>query len=375
MRDGQRPSIPQTKSPPSGPQLAAVAEAFRAAEFRSAERYGSGHIHDTYCAMLEDGGRGLRVILQRMNTGIFKNPVAVMHNIERVTAHLRMRLSGQMDVDRRALQLVPARDGRTWHVDGEGQYWRAYRFIEGARTYDVVCSPAQAFEAAKAFGEFQRLLADLPEPRLAESIPDFHHTAKRFATFEQAVAADAVGRCGEAEREIAFAMSRRAIGGALVNAGLPERVTHNDTKLNNVMLDDASGEGICVIDLDTVMPGLAAYDFGDMVRTMTCPAAEDERDLTRVGVEFPLFEAVLKGYLKGAWGFLTQREHESLITGTKVIVFEQGIRFLADFLAGDAYYKASRPGQNLDRCRTQFKLLESIEEHEDEMVRLLRSLS
>jgi thiamine kinase-like enzyme len=175
--------------------------------------------------------------------------------------------------------------------------------------------------------------------------------------------------------EIAFAMERRRMAGALVEARLPERVTHNDTKLNNVLLDERTGEGICVIDLDTTMPGLAAYDFGDMVRTMTCPAAEDERDVTRVEMRFALFEAVLRGYLAGAGDFLTREERESLITGAKVIVFEQGIRFLADYLAGDTYYKVSRAGQNLDRCRTQFKLLESIEGQEAKMDGLLKSVA
>ena len=169
-------------------------------------------------------------------------------------------------------------------------------------------------------------------------------------------------------------MSRRAIATSLVSAELPERVTHNDTKLNNVLLDDDTGEGICVIDLDTAMPGLVAYDFGDMVRTMTCSAAEDERDLSEVAMDFELFDAALRGYLEGAGSFLTEREHKSLIIGAKLIVFEQGIRFLSDHLAGDAYYKVSRPGQNLDRCRTQFKLLESIEKQQDRMVLLLESL-
>ena len=297
-----------------------------------------------------------------------------MENIERVTDHLRSRLTREADVGRRVLQLIRARAGTCWHVDGEGRYWRAYRFIEGAQTYDAVNSPAQAFEAAKAFGEFQRLLANLPGPRLHESIADFHNTENglrrlsgRLGTMLQSVAQ----RRGS---EIAFAMSRRAIATALLSAELPERVTHNDTKLNNVLLDDETGEGICVIDLDTVMPGFAAYDFGDMVRTMTCPAAEDERDLSRVAMDFELFEAVLRGYLEGTGNFLTARERESLIAGAKVIVFEQGIRFLSDHLAGDAYYKVGRPGQNLDRCRTQFKLLESIERQQDEMLLLLQSL-
>lgn len=339
-----------------------------------AERYGSGHIHDTYLAAFEENGRTERIILQRINTGIFRNPVAVMRNIERVTAHLRSKLNGVANRDRRVLQLVPVRDGNVLHVDAEGQYWRAYRFITGARTYDAVSSSRQAFEAAKAFGVFQAQLVDLPAPRLEESIPDFHNTTMRFAALERAAAADAVRRGEEAQSEIGFAESRRGLAEALADAGLPERVTHNDTKLNNVMLDDATGEGICVIDLDTVMPGLSAHDFGDMVRTMTCPAAEDEKDLSEVTMDFALFDAVLRGYVEGAGSFLTEAERESLIKGAKVIVFEQGIRFLSDYLAGDTYYKVSRPEQNLDRCRTQFRLLESIEEQEYAMTRLLHSL-
>jgi aminoglycoside phosphotransferase (APT) family kinase protein len=271
--------------------------------------------------------------------------------------------------------MIPARNGTHWHVDAEGDYWRAYWFIEGANTSDEVGSARQAFEAARAFGEFQRQLADLPAPRLHESIPGFHDTARRIAVLEQAVGADAAERCDAAREEIAFVASRKALALALLGAGLPERVTHNDTKLNNVLLDDETGEGICVIDLDTVMPGLAAYDFGDMVRTMTCGASEDEEDLSRVAMNFELFEAVLRGFLDGAGSFLTAQERASLIDGAKVIVFEQGIRFLTDYLAGDRYYKVSRPEQNLDRCRTQFKLLESIEQQEDEMVQLLRALA
>jgi hypothetical protein len=298
----------------------------------------------------------------------------MMENIHRVTTHVRSRLEGVPDADRRVLQLVPARDGSAWYVDDDGQYWRAYRFIEGAKTFDEVTSERQAFEAARAFGEFQRMLADLPGERLAESIPHFHDTPKRFTDFECAVNADVAGRAKDVRDEIAFAAERRFIAGLLAEARLPERVTHNDTKLNNVLLDERTGEGICVIDLDTVMPGLAAYDFGDMVRTMTCPAAEDERDLARVEMRFALFEAVLRGYLAGTGNFLTPAERESLIPGAKVIVFEQGVRFLADHLAGDTYYKVSRAGQNLDRCRTQFKLLESIEEQESEMAGLLKSI-
>jgi hypothetical protein len=355
--------------------VAAVIRAFSLdGEFRKADRYGSGHIHDTFCVSFDRTGRDERVILQRINTAIFTNPVAVMENIERVTDHLRLKFDAEPDMNRRVLRLVPTREGAGWYADADNQYWRAYRFIAGAHTRDTVSSPQQAFQAARAFGLFQRQLTDLPDPRLHESIPDFHNTLKRFAAFEHVVDADAAGRVAHARTELAFAMSRRGTAQALVDAALPERVTHNDTKLNNVLLDDTTGEGICVIDLDTVMPGLAAYDFGDMVRTMTCAAAEDEPDLSQVSMKFPLFEAVLRGYLEGAKGFLTVPERDSLIVGAKVIIFEQGIRFLADFLSGDTYYKVSRPGQNLDRCRTQFKLLESIEQQEDAMTRLLRAL-
>lgn len=356
--------------------VAAVAKAFDVdGIFESAVRYGSGHIHDTYSVRFAaDGRRGAHIILQHINTKIFKNPVAVMENIQRVTTHVHARLAGVQDANRRVLQLVPAREGCAWLVDDEERYWRAYRFIEGAKTFDEVKSERQAFEAAKAFGKFQRMLADLPGERLAESIPHFHDTPKRFTDFEFAVDSDAAGRAKQVQDEIAFAMKRRFLAGLVTEAGLPERVTHNDTKLNNVMIDERTGEGICVIDLDTVMPGFAAYDFGDMVRTMTCPAAEDEQNLLQVEMRFPLFEAVLRGYLEGAGDFLTAAERESLIAGAKVIVFEQGVRFLADHLAGDTYYKVSRPGQNLDRCRTQFRLLESIECQGPDMAELLRSI-
>jgi hypothetical protein len=375
MIESEGPLTPRTNTRPGGRRVAAAARAFATAgEFQDVERYGSGHIHDTYLARFETGGRAECIILQRINTRIFKDPVGVMRNIERVTAHLQLQLNGVADRDRRVLRLVPAHDGDALHVDAERQYWRAYRFIAGARTYDAVSSPQQAFEAAKAFGVFQAQLVDLPGPRLEESIPEFHNTQKRYAALERAIVVDVAHRCEEARSEVAIAESRMRLAAALAEAGLPERVTHNDTKLNNVMLDDATGEGICVIDLDTVMPGVAAFDFGDMVRTMTCAAAEDEKDLSRVGMDFALFEAVLRGYVDGAGSFLTEAERESLIAGAKVIVFEQGIRFLADFLAGDTYYKVTRPEQNLDRCRTQFRLLQSIEEQEGAMARLLRSV-
>jgi Ser/Thr protein kinase RdoA (MazF antagonist) len=214
----------------------------------------------------------------------------------------------------------------------------------------------------------------MPAPRLHDTIPDFHHTPKRFAALQQAIALDVAGRAILAKAEIEFAMARKHIAGILIDANLPERVTHNDTKFSNVLIDDDSGEGICVIDLDTVMPGLALYDFGDMVRSATSPGSEDERDLSRVSMQFSMFEALLRGYLASAGSFLDKAEKQYLAFAGKLITFEQGIRFLTDYLAGDTYYKVHRDAHNLDRCRTQFKLVESIERQEERMEQLVRSM-
>jgi hypothetical protein len=343
--------------------------------FLNAVPYGTGHINDTYCAAYKQGSATVRYIHQRINRTIFKDPALLMDNIARVVEHLRGKLAGQADADRRALTLVPTRDGRTFFRDENGDCWRTYRFIERARTYDAIESPAQAFEAARAFGRFQQMLADLPEPPLRPTLPGFHDTPKRFAALEQAIAADAAGRVRLAGPEIEFALARKPITGVLLDlqrqGAIAERTTHNDTKLNNVMLDDASGEGICVIDLDTVMPGLVLYDFGDMVRTATSPALEDERDLSKVQMMFPMYEALVRGYLSTAGHFLNETEKRRLAFAGKLITFEIGIRFLADFLAGDVYFKVHRVGHNLDRCRTQFKLIESIEAQQAAMEKLV----
>jgi aminoglycoside phosphotransferase (APT) family kinase protein len=343
-------------------------------EFRSAVPYGNGHINDTYCVVFNGIGPAARFIIQRINRNVFKDPVAVMENIQRVTAHLASVVADEPDLPRRALTLIPSCEGLSWHVDPEGNYWRAYRFIEGARTFDAVESTEQAFQAAKAFGRFQRMLANLPEPRLHDTIPDFHHTPKRFEALERAIDVDVANRAIHARPEIDFALAHRHIVGLLLDANLPERVTHNDTKFNNVMLDDRTGEGICVIDLDTVMPGLAPYDFGDMVRTTTSPALEDERDLSKVHMQFPMYEALVRGYLASAGAFLTKAEKELLAFSGKLITFEIGIRFLTDYLCGDTYFKVHRDGHNLDRCRTQFALVRSIEQQDEQMSRLVEAL-
>ncbi len=338
-------------------------------EFVSAAPYGTGHINDTYCVVFNQGGHAVRYIFQRLNGQVFKQPLAVIENIQRVTDHIRGKLAGARDPSRSVLTLIPTWDHRFWHCDREGSFWRAYIFIENARTYDQVQSAQQAFAAAKAFGAFQQRLADLPPPRLHETIPAFHDTPARLAQLEQAVAADTANRVRLARAEIDFALRRRPLASSLLAGNLPERIAHNDTKLNNVMLDDRTGDGVCVIDLDTVMPGRVAYDFGDMVRTTTSSTPEDETDLSKVEMRFDLFEALVRGYLGAAHGFLRREEKNCLALAGKVVTLEIGIRFLTDFLQGDSYFKIHRLGHNLDRARTQFKLVESIERQEDRMRR------
>jgi len=341
--------------------------------------YGNGHINDTYLVTCNGTSAPVRYILQHINRHVFHSPAVVMQNIERVTAHLAAQLADEPDRARRALTLVPTRDGGNWYVDADGETWRAYPFIENARSYETATSVEQAFQAAEAFGRFQQQLANLPSPRLHETIPDFHHTPKRFAALQRAIAADVKGRAKLAQPEIDFALAHESMAGVLIEASLhedlPERITHNDTKFNNLLLDDATGESLCVVDLDTVMPGLVLYDFGDMVRTTTSPAAEDEQDLSKVTMQFPLFEALVRGYLSAAGGFLSETEKKFLAFSGKLITFEVGIRFLADYLAGDTYFKIHREGHNLDRCRTQFKLVESIELQEEKMNRLVESIA
>jgi len=336
-------------------------------EIVSASPYGSGHINDTFKVDVKPAGGPRRYVLQRINHHVFRRPDELMANVERVCAHAHAKLktAGETDADRRTLRLIPTRAGKAWHIDAAGNRWRCYHFIEGATGHDVVRSPEQAYAAARAFGAFQALLADLPGGRLHETIPDFHHTPSRFARFQQALAQDAQGRAAACVPEIAFALARsheiNVVVDALRDGTLPERVTHNDTKLNNVLLDDVTQEGVCVIDLDTVMPGSVLYDFGDLVRTSTSPAAEDETDLSQVRLQLPMFEALVKGYLASADGFLTPKEKELLPFAGKLITFEIGLRFLTDWLEGDVYFKIKRPTHNLDRARTQFKLVESIE--------------
>ncbi|MBL7077337.1 MAG: aminoglycoside phosphotransferase family protein [Kiritimatiellae bacterium] len=339
--------------------------------------YGTGHINDTYAVTFDQAQGPKRYILQRINHDVFKNPVQVMENIERVTRHLRNKLTVARadDIDRRTLTLLPTREGLPFHVDADGNHWRLYIFIEQAQTYDELETTDQAFQAAKAFGHFMKQLADLPGGPLAETIPGFHDTRARFDTLQAAIEADVCNRAAEVADEIAFANARESMVDTLLDlhrsGKIPLVTTHNDTKLNNVMLDDATGEGICVIDLDTVMPGLSLYDFGDMVRTAMRPCPEDETDLSKVVGRIEMFEAITRGYLASAGDALNATEIENLAFSARLITFEIGIRFLTDYLQGDVYFKTHRDRQNLDRTHVQFKMVASMEQQADAMAQVV----
>ncbi len=359
----------------------AIAAAFDIyGDFVSAKPYGSGHINDTYAATFDQGATRIRYLFQRINHNIFKNPEGLMQNVARVCAHSQQKLreSGAPDASRRSLSLVPTRDGRQWFVDKDGNTWRTYLFVERARGYDVIENTAQAYQAARSFGAFQKLLVDIPGERLIETIPNFHNTTARFAAFRAALAADKHNRAHEVKSEIDFLVKREADCNIVVDhiaAGrIPERVTHNDTKLNNVLIDDYTQEGICVIDLDTAMPGSALYDFGDMVRTSTSPSKEDETDLSKIYLQENYFEALVRGYFSTAGEFLNSYEKELLPFSGKLLTLECGMRFLTDYLDGDNYFKTTRPGHNLDRCRNQFQLVTDIEGKLEKLNKLVAGL-
>lgn len=359
------------------PDLRAIVRAFRIdGEFLDAAPYGTGHINRTFASRFRTSAGTVRFIHQRINSYVFKKPALVMENVERITAHLGRKIAAAGgDPGRETLTLVPAADGRSCHVDEEGAFWRTYVFIERAATYDLVTDPGIARQAAAAFGRFQGQLADLPGGPLRETIPDFHNTPRRFGQFLEALGADAVNRAAGVRREIGFIEARRAQASRLTDlfraGGLAERVAHNDTKANNVMIDDLSRLAVCVIDLDTTMPGFAVCDFGECVRTGAATALEDERDLGRVGLDLGMYEALARGFLETAGGFLTPLEIDLLPFACRLMTFENGIRFLTDHLKGDVYYRIARPGHNLDRCRTQLRLVEEMERAEEAMAAII----
>ena len=344
-----------------------------AGTFVAGEEIESGHINTTYLASYEDDeGEAKRYILQRINENVFPEPLVVIKNIELVTQHINRKVyRHKHDFGGQTLNLYPGRDGKNCVICPAGGVWRCYNCIEGCRTYDVVENSRQAYQAGKAFGAFQDLVSDLPVEKVSVTIPDFHDTPARYARLMEAIKKDTHGRVDHVQDEITFITSRQEITTVLLDhlkAGrLSERVTHNDTKLNNVMIDAQTDEAVCVIDLDTVMPGLAIYDFGDLIRGATSPVAEDEKDVSKVEMRLPMFEAIVEGYLETAKNFLSPLEIELLPFSAKVITIETGIRFLTDHLEGDQYFKIHHEGHNLDRCRTQLALVKSIEDQELKM--------
>ena len=339
-------------------------------EFIDSRRWGSGNVNDTFLTTFRCDGRKKRFVHQRINHSVFTDPVLLMENVRRVTDHLITKANGC-----RSLRLIDTEEGDWFTCDEKGNYWRAYEYVEDTESPSYARDIQQAFEAAKAFGAFQRDLIDLPGPPLKETIPEFHHTRKRLDHFQEIVSGDPCGRIAEVEEEIAFINERRELAEwieAKEKSGeLPQRVVHNDTKLNNVMLDCNTGEAVCVIDLDTVMPGLVASDFGDLVRSAAASAPEDELDLDKMVFRLDVFEALARGYLHTASSFLTPAELESLSLAPMILTLELAARFLTDYLEGDPYFKIGYPEHNLDRCRAQLKLLSSMEEQKVEIKEIL----
>lgn len=336
------------------------------------ERYGSGHINETY--LVETDG-GARYILQKINDTVFQNVPALMENVSAVTRYLRART----DDPRRAMHLVQTTEGADYLRDEAGGWWRMYDFIENSICLQAAETDEDFYQSAVAFGEFQRELSEFPAHTLHETIAKFHDTRNRYAQFREALNADPLGRAASVQTEIEFALAREKDASELMRlleAGeLPLRVTHNDTKLNNVLLDRETRKPLCVIDLDTVMPGLAAFDFGDSIRFGASTAAEDETDLGKVEMSLELFETYARGFLEACGSALSPLEKATLPLGAKLMTLECGVRFLTDYLSGDTYFRIHRPNHNIDRCRTQFKLVSDMEKKQNEMRAVIEKLS
>lgn len=328
--------------------------------------FGNGHINDTYVSSFMLNGQRTRYVHQRINHHVFRHPEQVMENVRRVLSHVRRDvLAAGGDASREVLTLVDTIDGKTFWRSPEGDYWRTYLFVEGSRSHDAADDVRQAVNVARAFALFQKQLSTLTGSRLHETIPDFHHTRKRYGHFLNAVSSDASGRARQVMDEISFITARESDVSRIIDliesGAIPERICHNDTKFNNVLVDDRTGEGLCVIDLDTVMPGTPMYDFGDLVRMGAATAAEDEPDVSKVGMSLAMFEGLARGYLSVARQFLFPKEAALLAFGARLITLEQGMRFLTDYLEGDLYYKIHHPQHNLDRARTQLAMVADME--------------
>ena len=341
--------------------------------------YGSGHINDTYLVEFKIKHMGVvPIILQRMNTNIFKNPVQLMENILNVTTFLRKKIIQYGgDPERETLTVILNKNGKPYCQDSEGHYWRGYHFITGATSYDEVKTDEDFYQSGLAFGKFQSLLSDFPAHTLYETIPNFHNTRARLEVFKKAVEEDIINRAKDVQKEIQFILQREELANKLIsmqeNQELPLRVTHNDTKLNNILIDDKTHQGLCIIDLDTVMPGLSLYDFGDSIRSGATTALEDEVDLSKVNFDLNFYEHFAKGFLESAGDAFTKEEIEYLPFAAKLMTFECGMRFLMDYLNGDVYFKIHRENHNLDRARNQFKLVSDMEKEMDNMKKIVYS--
>jgi Ser/Thr protein kinase RdoA (MazF antagonist) len=346
-------------------------------KLRKAERFGSGLINDTYLCEFGDNGVGRQYILQRINDSVFTHPDQVMENVEMVTRHIakKLRAEGVSDPSLVTPALVPARNGKTYLRDTAGAYWRMFHFIESGMVYDTVADEKHAYEVGRGLGRFQALVADLSPDTLHDTLPGFHYTPRYLAEFDDALKADAKNRAAETAAEQEFVVRRRPLAPALTDRieskEIPLRVVHNDPKVNNVMISAGTREALCMLDLDTVKPGIVHFDFGDCVRSAANPDGEDALDLNAVRINLVLFEAVASGYLREAGAFLTKTEITLLPLSVSVITFELGIRFLADYLRGDTYFRINYPGHNLHRARVQFKLLESIEAAQERVSSLI----
>ena len=341
-------------------------------EIEAIRIFDSGHINNTYQLQTRDGG----YVLQQINHYVFKNPEQVMSNIISVTNHIKEKILMEGgDVERGTLHFIPTKDGEYYYKTPYGEYYRVYKYISGVKTYQIVEKPEHFYNAACAFGKFQNMLADFPADSLYETIENFHHTPLRYKQLDEAIANDPKGRAKEVKKYIDFAMARRDEAGLIVDGIASEeikiRVTHNDTKLNNVLIDKKTNRGICVIDLDTVMPGSMLYDFGDSIRFGTNTSEEDEPDLDKVHMNMELYRCFAEGYLSELKGSITEAELKYMPFSAKLMTLECGIRFLADYINGDLYFKIDREGQNLDRTGTQFKLVTEMEKNMKDMEKII----
>ena len=348
-------------------------------EYYDFKTLNQGHINNTYLLLFDYDGTEKCYILQQINTAVFKDPDVLMKNYVGVTEFVRNKvIQAGGNPKRESIKVYKTVDGKPYYLDKNGRYWRVINYIINTVSYDFPDNPDICRRTGKTFGNFQKLLADYPAETLAETIPNFHNTVSRYADFEAAVKADKVGRAAGVQKEIEFVINRKKDCSVLLDlmekGELPVRVTHNDTKLNNVLFDKKTGEGICVVDLDTVMPGLSLYDFGDSLRFAGNTADEDEKDLSKVKFNMDFYRAYTEGYLSAAGDSLNETEVYYLPFSCKLMTLECGIRFLTDYLNGDVYFRISRPEHNLDRCRTQLKLVEEIENLYLEMLAATQSI-